>query len=384
MNFGLSEEQQTIKNTARKFLAAECPLAEVRRLMETDAAYDAALWSKFAEQGWTGIIFPEAYDGFGLGLVEMAALFEEMGAALVPGPFLSTLLAGAVIDRGGTDQQKQQYLAPICRGESRATLALLEQSASWDLDAVALEGRARHDGGCVLTGDKLFVGDAAVADLLLVAARVGGELAVCLVPEGTPGIERTAMPAVDRTRRLYRVTFSGVEVAPSDLITRNARPALEAALDVATVALTSEMVGGMQRLVDLTVAYAKTRKQFGKPIGMFQAVQHMCVDMLALLESSRSAAYYAAWAASHNDPQARAAVSVAKSYASEAYRDAGNRSIQIQGGMGFTWENDAHLYYRRAKASELLFGDAAFHRERLARTLLDSRPEQRRRDAAAD
>ena len=376
MNFGLTETQQAIKNSAREFFAAECPMAEVRRLMETETAFDAALWRKFAEQGWTGIVFPEKYDGFGLGMVEMAAALEEMGRALIPGPFLSTvLLAGTVLDRAGSEQQKQNYLGAICRGEANSTLALLEKGASWDLDAVELEARIQPSGGYQLTGEKRFVGDAGVADFLLVVARLEGELAVLIVPGASPGLKKTATPAVDLTRRLHVVSFQDVSVPSENLLARGerAKQAVEAALDVGRVGLVAEMVGGMQRLTDLTVEYAKTRKQFGKPIGTFQAVQHQCADMLVLLEGSRSAAYYAAWALGENDAGARSAISVAKAYASDGYREAGNRSIQVQGGMGFTWENDAHLYYRRAKGSELLFGDASYHRERIAQSLIDQR-----------
>jgi alkylation response protein AidB-like acyl-CoA dehydrogenase len=387
MHFGLSETQQAIKNSARQFLAAECPMPQVRRLMETETAFDTALWSKFAEQGWTGIIFPEKYDGFGLGMVEMAAALEEMGRALIPGPFISTvLLAGTLLDHAGSEEQKRKYLSAICRGEARSTLALLEQSASWDLDAVQLEAKALAGGGYQLNGEKLFVSDAGIADFLLVAARIEGELAVLIVPGNAPGLEKMATPGMDLTRRLYRVSFTNVVASPESLLGRGerARQALEAALEVACLGLVAEMVGGLQSLVDLTVAYAKTRKQFGRPIGTFQAVQHQCADMLALLEGSRSALYYAAWALSENDPAARTAISVAKAYASEAYRDAGNKSIQVQGGMGFTWENDAHLYYRRAKASEIAFGDATYHRERIAQSLIDRQPSKREASLAAD
>jgi alkylation response protein AidB-like acyl-CoA dehydrogenase len=213
------------------------------------------------------------------------------------------------------------------------------------------------------------------ADFLLVAARAGGELAVLIVPADSKGISVTLMPGIDLTRRLYSVSFADVSVPAENLVARGAKAkaAIEAAHDVACVGLTAEMVGGMQRLLDLTVEYARTRKQFGKPIGTFQAVQHQCADMLFLLEGARSAAYYAAWSLGENEPDAGLAVSVAKAYASEGYRDAGNKAIQVQGGMGFTWENDAHLYYRRAKGSETAFGDATFHRERIAKGLIDGK-----------
>jgi alkylation response protein AidB-like acyl-CoA dehydrogenase len=387
MHFGLTETQQAIKNSARQFLAAECPMPVVRRLMETETAFDTALWSKLAEQGWTGIIFPEEYDGFGLGMVEMAAALEEMGRALVPGPFISTVLvAGTLLDHAGSEEQKRKYLGAICRGEARSTLALLEKSASWDLDAVLLEAKELSSGGYALNGEKLFVSDAQLADFLLVAARIEGELALLLVPGDAPGLEKTATPGLDLTRRLYRVSFTNVVAPVESLLGRGkrARQALEAALDVACLGVVAEMVGGIQSLLDLTVAYAKTRKQFGRSIGAFQAVQHQCADMLVLLEGSRSALYYAAWALGENDPMARTAISVAKAYASEAYRDAGNKSIQVQGGMGFTWENDAHLYYRRAKGSEIAFGDAAYHRERIAQSLIDGPTSQRETSIAAD
>lgn len=374
MHFGLTETQQTIKKSAKEFFSAECPMAEVRRLMETDHAMDDALWKKFADQGWTGIIFPETYDGFGLGLFEMAVALEEMGRALVPGPFISTvLLAGTLLERAGTEEQKQKYLSAICRGEAKSTLALLERSGSWNLDSVMLQAKTQHDGSFTINGDKLFVADAGIADFMLVAVRIEDALAVLIVPGDAPGLTKTLMPGLDLTRRLYQVSFSKVNVPAGNLLARGmkARVAVEVALEVACVGLTAEMVGGMQRLLDTTVEYAKTRKQFGKPIGTFQAVQHQCADMLFLLEGARSSVYYAAWALSENEPGARAAVSVAKAYASEGYRDAGNKSIQVQGGMGFTWENDAHLFYRRAKASEIAFGDATFHRERLAQILID-------------
>jgi alkylation response protein AidB-like acyl-CoA dehydrogenase len=368
MQFGLTETQQTLKNTVRKFLAAECPLAEVRKQMETETAFDAALWRKIAEQGWTGIIFPEEYGGFGMGMVEMAATLEEMGRALLPGPFSSTvLLAGSLLEAAGNDSQKQKYLGAICRGEAKATVALLEDSASWSPDAVQMKA-----AGLTLNGRKLFVPDAAVADFIIVVARMDGDLALFLVPSNARGLRVTNLPAMDATRKLYEVAFDDVS---AELLAQgsHARAALDRALDIATVGLVAEMTGGMQRLLETTVEYAKTRKQFGRAIGEFQAVQHQCADMLVYTESSRSAAYYAAYAIQEGIPEARLAVSVAKAYASDAYREVGNRAIQIHGGMGFTWENDAHLFYRRAKASELSYGDAAFHRERIAKIVIDGK-----------
>src|SRR6204780_2923096 len=358
MQFGLNESQEILKQNARQFFAGECPMTEVRHLAESKQPYDPALWSKMAAQGYTGVIFPEKYDGLGLGKVELILLMEEAGRALLPGPFWSTVaVAGAVIDAVASDAQKAKYLARICRGEARSTLALVEADPVWDLaDAslVAADGR--------LTGEKLFVLDADVADFILVAAQSG----VFLVEAQAPGLFITPMPALDLPRNFYAVQFKDTPAEKLGEGTNLAR-----ALDIATAALVAEMVGGMQRVLDLTVDYAKMRKQFGKPIGTFQAVQHQCADMYLETESSRSAAYYAAWALKHDAPDAATATSIAKMYASDACRAVGNRGIQIHGGNGFAWENDLHLYYRRAKASETMLGDATFHRERIARLVID-------------
>jgi alkylation response protein AidB-like acyl-CoA dehydrogenase len=359
MEFGLNESQELLKESARKFFAGECPIGEVRRLMETDTAYDAKLWAKLAEQGYTGINFAEEYGGVGLGIVELILLMEEAGRALLPGPFFSTVaLAGSVLHAVGSTEQKKKYLAPICRGEARATVAFLEVAASWDsvdIQMNAVNGKLR--------GEKLFVTDAAIADWIIVDARNG----VFLVDAKARGLRIAPMLGMDLTRKIYSVQF---DETPAEKLGETS--GASRALDVATVALAAEMVGGMQRILDLTVEYAKTRKQFGKPIGMFQAVQHQCADMYLETESSRSAAYYAAWALEENVPDASAAASIAKIYASDASRTVGNRGIQVHGGMGFTWENDIHLYYRRAKASETALGDATLHRERLARLVIDT------------
>src|SRR5271165_351486 len=352
MQFGLSESQEFLKDSARKFFAGECPSAEVRRLMETETAYDAALWAKLTEQGYTGIIFSEEYGGVGLGKVELMLLMEEAGRALLPGPFFSTVvLAGSIIDAVAGAAHKAKYLAPICRGQARATVAILESNASWNLSDIQL------------TGEKLFVSDAAIADFLIVVARNG----VFVVDSKAPGLKISTMSAMDLTRKLYVVEFKDTPAEHLGPTTN-----LQRAFDIAGAALAAELVGGMQRTLDLSVEYSKTRKQFGKPIGMFQAVQHQCADMYLETESSRSAVYYAGWALEENAPDAATAVSIAKMYASDAGRTVGNRGIQIHGGMGFTWENDIHLYYRRAKSSETAFGDSTFHRERIARLVIDA------------
>jgi len=359
MQFGLNENQIMLRDSAREFFAGECSMAVVRRLMETETAFNAALWSRLAAQGYTGIIFDEHDGGVGLGAIELALLMEEAGRALLPGPLFATVaLAGAVIKECAGADQHRRYLKRICEGSSRASLAVVERSGSWDLNSLALSSP-----GGRLSGEKLFVPDAAVADILAVVARDG----VYVVDAHEPGVTVAPMRGMDMTRKLYAVSFDG---AMAERLERSDR--VQRGLDVATTALVAEMVGGMQRALDVTVEYAKTRKQFGKPIGSFQAVQHQCADMYLETESARSAAYYAAWALQESTADAAAAVSIAKLYASDAARTVGNRSIQVHGGMGFTWENDLHLYYRRAKASETMLGDATFHRERLARLVVDA------------
>lgn len=352
-------------------------MAEVRRLTDSETAFDAALWRKIAEQGWLGMIIPEEYGGFGMGMVEMAATLEEMGRALLPGPFFSSvLMAGALIESTGNEKQKQKYLGAIARGEARVAVAALEDPPSPAPDTLNMNVR-RVEGGYLLSGKKIFVLDAAVADYLVVLARMEGDLALFIVPAKAQGVAINPMSSMDPTRKTYEVSFESVKAAPGDILASGeaAVKALTRGRAIATAGLVAEMTGGMQRLLEITVEYAKTRKQFGRPIGQFQAVQHQCADMLVFTESSRSAAYYAAYAIQEGIPEARLAVSVAKAYASEAYRETGNRAIQVQGGMGFTWENDAHLFYRRAKVSEQMFGDAIYHREQIAKLVIDTQLE---------
>jgi alkylation response protein AidB-like acyl-CoA dehydrogenase len=361
MNFGLQESQVLLRDSAREFFAGECDSGTVRRVMETDSAHDPALWSQLAAQGYTGIIFDEDHGGIGLGIVELVLLMEEAGRVLLPGPLFSTVaLAGAVIDACGSSEQTRRLLPPICGGEACATLALLDSGGSWNPAAVqmtATNGR--------LTGEKLFVPDAAAATVILVVARDG----VYVVKAGSPGVSIQPMSGMDLTRKMYAVSLQDVTAE------KLANPCgLARGLHIAATALAAELVGGMQRTLDLTVDFAKTRKQFGKPIGQFQAVQHQCADMYLDTESSRSAVYYAAWALQERAPDAAVAAAIAKIYASDASRAVGNRGIQVHGGMGFTWENDIHLYYRRAKASETMLGDATFHREQLARLVIDAAP----------
>jgi alkylation response protein AidB-like acyl-CoA dehydrogenase len=372
MDFDLSKPQKLLKDSARAFLARECKTSRVRELMDTDTAHDKQLWQAMAEQGWTGLVIPEEHGGLGLGLVEMAAVAEEMGRACLPGAFLSTFTAAALIERAGSAAQRAKYLEPIASGDLKATVALLEDGANWDLNAVKLNAN-REDGRFMVTGKKLFVPDSGVADLLVCVARDGDSFALLPIEAGADGLNIKAMPSMDETRKLYEVEFEGVSVVEADALGADGDVggALHGAVDEATVLLCAEMVGGMQWVLDTSVEYAKTRQQFGRSIGSFQAVQHQCADMLLMTESARSAAYYAAWALTEGDPSASGAVSIAKAYCSDAYREVANRGVQVHGGIGFTWEHDLQLYYKRSKSSETLFGDATFHRERIARLIVD-------------
>ena len=373
MDFDLNKPQKLLRDSAREFLARACPPARVRELMATETAHDEKLWQAMAEQGWLGLVVAEEYGGLGLGLVELAVVAEEMGRACLPGAFLSTLTAGALIARAGSAAQRAQYLEPLAAGELKASVALLEDDANWDVDSVQLKA-PRADGNFSITGRKLFVPDAGIADLLICVARDGDRLALLPVARGADGLSIKPMDAMDGTRKLYEVAFADVQVSEADALGADGdtRDALMSTFEVATVALCAEMVGGMQWVLDTTVEYAKTRQQFGRVIGSFQAVQHQCADMLLLTESARSATYYAAWALTEADPSARVAVSIAKAYCSDAYREVGNRGIQVHGGIGFTWEHDLQLYYKRSKSAETLFGDATFHRERIARLVVDN------------
>lgn len=373
MEFELNETQRLFQRSAREFFAQECPPTLVREMIEKKEPYSDAIWNKLVEQGWTGLIFSEKDGGLGLGMVELAVAFEEMGRALLPGAFLSTVpLAGSLIEKACSVEYREKRLQAICEGQFKATVALLEDTANWDPDAVGMSATPA-DGGFKLSGKKLFVSDAVAANCIITVARIGSGLALAFLDPKTSGITIKPMPGIDATRSLSAVEFNDVFVSSEDVVSDSAKAhaALAYAMDVATLALCAEMVGGMQWLLEASVEYAKTRKQFGKPIGQFQAVQHHCANMLLMTESARSAVYYAAWQIGNAPDEAPLAVSMAKAYASDGYREVGNLAVQVHGGIGFTWDENVHFYYKRAKASELMFGDATYHRERIAQLVID-------------
>ncbi len=374
MNFGFNDEQELLRSTARKFFDNECPSTTVRALMEDSSGMTPELWKKLAEQGWLGLIAPEEHGGMALGIVDLVVLLEEMGRAVVPGPFFSTvLLGGLALLEAGNDAQKKAWLPKICSGEARATLAWMEPSAEMGAAGITLQAAAKGSG-FTLNGTKLFVHDAHTADVIVVAARTASGqnpedgISLFLVPTGTPGLAVTLLPTMDQTRKLCEVTLTNVALGGDAIMGALGAgwKALARVIDRATVGLCAEMCGGAQKVLDMTVEYAKIRQAFGRPIGSYQGVKHRAADMLVDVENSKSITYYAAWAMDEGVPEGPLAVSMAKAYVSDAYRRVSGAGIQLHGGIGFTWEHDLHLYFKRAKGSEFTFGDATWHRERVA------------------
>jgi alkylation response protein AidB-like acyl-CoA dehydrogenase len=366
VNFAFSPEQEEFRRSLRRFLADKSPAAEVRRLMETGAGYDPQVWKQLADQlGLQGLAIPEEFGGAGATPVELGIAFEEMGRVLFCAPFFATVgLAAQALLTAGDERAKREYLPRIADGSLLATVAVTEADGRWDLAAVRTSAAA--DSGVpamfLLDGTKMFVVDGHIAEMLLVVARTDDGLGLFAVDASAEGVVRTSLPTLDMTRKLARVELRRV---PARLVSQpgDATAALSLALDLALVALTAEQVGGAQRCLDMAVDYAKIRMQFGRPIGSFQAIKHKCAEMLLEVESAKSAAYHAAGAAPDELPVAAA---IAKAYCSEAYFRVAAETIQVHGGIGFTWEHDAHLYFRRAKSSQLFLGDEHYHRERFA------------------
>jgi alkylation response protein AidB-like acyl-CoA dehydrogenase len=369
MNFAFSDEQEELRASVRRFLSEKSPETEVRRLMDTTEGYDPAVWSQMADQlGLQSLTIPEEFGGSGFTYVELLVVLEEMGAALLCAPFFSSVaLAANALLTSGDDEAKKSYLPGIASGDTIATLAITEDNGKWDFGGIECTAEQKGDGW-VLNGHKMFVLDGHLANLIIVAARSAKGVSLFAVQGDAPGLTRTALPTMDQTRKQARLEFSDT---PAALIGTDgdAEPGLSKTLDLAAVALAAEQVGGAQHVLDASVEYAKTRIQFGRPIGSFQAIKHKCADMLLEVESAKSAAYYAAWAAAEDSDELPVVASLAKSYCSEAYFHAAAENIQIHGGIGFTWEHPAHLYFKRAKSSELLLGDPSYHRELLAQRI---------------
>ena len=377
VEFGLNEEQDMLKTMARDFLENECPKTYVREMMEDASGHTPALWKKMAEVGWLGLIIPEEYGGAGMNFRDLSILCEEMGRAMMPGPFLSTvLLAGAPILEAGSDEQKKEYLPKIANGEAVFTLAVLEQDGDFWAEGVQMRAGRRGDE-FIINGSKLFVPDAKAADYILVAARTKRSekpeegITLLLVDAKEWGIYVSPLETMDQTRKQYDGTFRNVPVGVKNVIgeVNGGWPILEKAALLTTAALCAEMVGGGEWVRDTTVEYAKDRIAFGVPIGSFQAIKHKCANMHTNLEYARSLMEGAAEAIKEDDPNSALAVSMAKAFCGDTYKMVTNEGVQIHGGIGFTWDHDMHLYFKRARSSDTAFGDGNYHRELIAQAL---------------
>jgi alkylation response protein AidB-like acyl-CoA dehydrogenase len=374
MDFGFSEQQDLLRASARQFLERECPPDVVRRLSDAPQGYSADLWQKMVELGWMGLVLPEAYGGSGLGFVDLTIVMEEMGRVLLPAPFFSSVALGALtLLETGSDEQRQQMLPRLARGEAKVCVALLEADGRYDPRGISMRASIRGNRA-TLTGTKLFVADADVSDYVICVARTRrgrdpeSGLSLFVLDMTSPGIACTPLIGMDQTRRFSEVSFARVSVSLESMLGGRdaAWPSLQRALDKATVALCAEMVGGAEKAMEMCVEYGKTRVQFGRQIGGFQAVKHKIADMKVWVENAKSVVYYAAWALDSDAPEASRAASMAKAYCSEMYTRVTADGVQVHGGIGFTWDHNIHLYFKRAKSSEVLLGNATWHRERTA------------------
>jgi alkylation response protein AidB-like acyl-CoA dehydrogenase len=360
VNFDLTDEQQMLQAAARDFLASRLGSEKIRALVESDDAFNEDLWKEISDLGWPGLMVGADYGGQELGTIELAVLMEQLGYALTPGPVFSNTLAALALQTAASDEQRERWLAPLAAGEKRGTLALWDRGAGWTPADVTLEPE-RSNGGFTLTGEKLFVLDAARADFFVVGVKGDRRF---IVERDAPGVTITPTPTIDATRKQYAVKLDGVKVRDQDAF--GADGAMEEARIRAYIAVAAELTGVAQRALEMAVDYAKERKQFDRPIGAYQAVSHRCAQMLLETEGARSASYYAAWAADNEPETAPLAASMAKAYASDAGTRVTGASLQVHGGIGFTWEHDLHLFLKRAQSDAVMLGDARWHRERVA------------------
>jgi alkylation response protein AidB-like acyl-CoA dehydrogenase len=372
MDLGLTEAQQMLKSSASSFLEVECTEAYVRAMEEDERGFTLELWQKLAAQGWLGLTIPEEYGGAGLGYVEQVVLLEEMGRSLLPGPYFSTaVVAGPAIMGAGSPEQRSQFMPGIARGELIVTLALTEPGGGWDAAGVQTKASARGDD-FVISGTKLYVPNAHVSDYMIVAARTGDgveDVSLFVVDRQAAGVSQSLLETIASDRQ-SEVVFDDVAVPSSALLgdLNGGWPTIEKALEWGAVGKCAEMVGGAQQVLDMTVEFAKQRAQFGRPIGSFQAIQHHCANMATDAEGSRHITYQAAWRLAEGVP-ARREVAMAKAWVSDAYRRVCALGHQCHGAIGFTKEHRIQLYSRRAKAAELMFGDASLHLETVASSI---------------
>ena len=369
MNFAFSEEQEELRRYVRQWMNQRMPLSRVRELMANPAGYERSDWSAVAEMGWQAMAIPEAYGGAGFGLLELAVLAEEQGRGLFCGPFLSTVVASATaLLEAGSEQHKSELLPQIAAGELVVAIAVTEEATGHDGEHMTTSARRSGDDW-VIDGTKRFVIDGHSADLLIVAAQTVDGTGLFLVPADADGVTRRRLDTLDETRPQAEIAFDEVVVTDDARLPGSASQAMHRINAVVATMLAVEAVGGAQATLDMAVEYAKDRQQFGKPIGSFQAVKHMCADMLIDVESARAAAYYAAWCVAMENDEADLVVPLAKAHCTDAFFRCAATNIQVHGGIGFTWEHDAHLYLKRAKSSQTMFGSPEDHRRELAERL---------------
>lgn len=372
-DFGFTEDHELLSRSARRFLDDRCTMDVVRRLAEDPAGHDPALWKEMAQLGWVGLVLSERHGGAGLGSLHLALLLEEMGRCLLPSPFLSTVMAGIAIERGGSVEQRARWCPAIASGETIATLALTEPDGSWELDSTASIAEPVRNG-YALHGSKAYVPAAGSASLVVAPFREpDGELALFAIDLPTRSAEVEEEIGVDPTRRCGRIAFNGVRVGPDARIAQEGAATLRAVLVRYWAALAAEMVGAADAVLIRTRDYAVERVQFGRPIGSFQAVKHPLVNMMIGVESARSLSLAAAAALDSVPGQAEVPARMAKAAASESFMSAAHKAVQLHGGYGFTWDADIHFFFKRALWSRGTLGDAVHHRRHLANALIDSR-----------
>jgi len=364
MDFSFTPDQTLLKNSARAFLDEHCKPATVRLLWDDPRGESQAMWKEMAQLGWLGLSLPEAHGGSELGMVETALLLEELGRAAYPGPYWPTMLVASAIAEAGTDAQKKRWLGAIAAGDARATITLLDGDLDWSPEAIATRAD-KTPTGWALTGVKRYVAWSHVADVLLIPARAPEGVTLFLVDPASAGLTSSPVQCMDPGTRWAELKLDKVPVRGEDVLGApgGATPMLGRLLRRAGVGAAAEMLGAARRCLDMAVSYAKVREQFGQPIGSFQAIRHKCADMLLEVENSHSAVYYAAWALDAGAEDGETAASIAKAYVGDASRKVCGEAIQVHGGIGFTWEFDLHMYFKRAKALEAQYGDADHHRE---------------------
>ncbi|MBC2726635.1 acyl-CoA dehydrogenase family protein [Desulfosporosinus sp.] len=374
MDFTLTIEQEMLRQSARKFLNTNFTSDYVREMWENTQGYEPEMWTKIADLGWMGLTIPEEYGGLGLTFRDLGVILHEMGRVVMPGPFFSTVvLATELIKMAGSEAQRSNLLEKIASGKLIATVALYEEEVEWGADGIKLSATKNGESYSLL-GTKLFVPDAHCADLIIVAARtqkhvdVNEGISLFLVDPQAEGVKIERLPTMDHGRKQCAVSFLNTTVSSNEILGEVGKGwiILEKMLTRANIALGLEMLGGGEKVLEIATEYSKVRVQFGQPIGSYQAIKHKCAEMLLQVESSRSIAEYAAWTVDGNPHEESKSASLAKTYVGNMYRKAAAATLQILGGIGFSWEHDIHLYYKRALASEAMFGDTVFHLEHLA------------------